>query len=113
MNNLSAKKHHYWRNLLIVLLIAVVALGVWYVQTEQGAPATEPIPMPEYEDMCSEFTQMEGEISCMQAAELAMETTGETVIIDIEKENLRGKDIYTVNFGTVIIEIDANTGEVV
>ena len=110
MENKNNPASHYWRNIILVLFIVViiVAGSCWYLTEQEG-----PIPMKGYEDMCSEFTQMEGEISCMHAAESAMERTGETAIIDIEKVNLQGKNIYIVNFGTVTIEIDANTGEVV
>ena len=111
-NSVLIKKHHYWRNLLIVLFIAVViAGGYWYVTA--GQEEVTPIPMQEYEDMCSEFTQMEGEIPCIQAVQLAMESTVDTTITDIEKVSLQDKNVYIINFEAGIIQIDATTGEII
>ena len=84
MNNVDfegilIKRHHYWRNLLIVLFIAVVIAGVWWVQIEQESPAPEQTVNP----LCAEFSPVEEEITCEEAIDIALEEyPGEVYLID-------------------------------
>jgi len=110
MNNVDfegilIKRHHYWRNLLIVLFIAVVIAGVWWVQIEQESPAPEQTVNP----LCAEFSPVEEEITCEEAIDIALEEYPGDVY-EIYKSSIRPVENKTMHQkGFWIIGINLKT----
>jgi hypothetical protein len=112
------KKHHYWRNLVILLAVVSVISVVWYVQDNwvtKGTPnpvesgmVTTTIMTQGYEEMCSEFPETKGELSCINVVRIGVENTGD----DVNRIEKSGSE-YLLYFGSQIIIIDAKTGELV
>ena len=113
MNNINfeaifTKKHHYWRNLLIVLFIAVVIASVWWVQIEQESPAPEQTVNP----LCAEFSPVEGGVTCEEVIELALEEyPGE--VYEINKAKSQTKDFWIIdingeNKAKIFVDIKGN-----
>ena len=106
MNNANfegviTKKHHYWRNLVLVLAIFLMLLGVWYYWYS-GEGMQEENDSKIIDELCSQFESNESEISCGEAALIALaEYNGEVYSISKTtlyglKEEWDGRDIWLI-----------------
>jgi hypothetical protein len=77
MNNINfekifTKKHHYWRNLLIILVAVVVISGIWYIYQGQVKSSDNTEPENDIAELCKGFSASPNEISCEDAIETAL-----------------------------------------
>jgi len=104
MNNVNfegilIKRHHYWRNLLIVLFIAVVIASVWWIQSLEATA----------NPLCAEFSPVEEEITCEEAIDIALEEYPGDVY-EIYKSSIRPVENKTMHQkGFWIIGINLKT----
>ena len=72
MNNVNfeaifTKKHHYWRNMVLVLVALIVIASMWYYWDEGESKVSV------IDELCSKFELNESEISCKEAVNIALE----------------------------------------